>query len=199
MKRALLALALVPVVVFAQHRPRSTSAGGSSSSLGPSATGTSLTLTPGSLQVGQQGISTDGGVVLRSTLDVTGAVSGGSFAGPSGAGGVVTIAGGVQVSSNKAIYLNGATQTKYIWYASATDEIQVDGVPFTATNAKTKGSKTLLASSGTVTVTTGVKCVCSNETTGTAVKCPVSGTTLTISPGSSGADAGADVISYICL
>ncbi len=44
--------------------------GGTSSSLGPSATGTSLTLTPGPLRVGAAGISTDGGVTFATPAGV---------------------------------------------------------------------------------------------------------------------------------
>lgn len=62
------------------------------------------------------------------------------------------------------------------------------------TSALTKGSKTLVAGSGTVTVLSGAKCVCSEETNqANGVKCSVSGTTLTIT------GTGTDVITYVCL
>jgi len=71
MKRAILALALVAGVAFAQVPGRSarllippTGGGGASASLAPAATGTDLTLTPGPLKAGGAGISTDGGIVI---------------------------------------------------------------------------------------------------------------------------------------
>lgn len=59
----------------------------------------------------------------------------------------------------------------------------------------TKGSKVLSGGTGTVTVKSGAKCVCSLEVSaGTAApKCSVSSTTLTVT------GTGTDTISYICL
>lgn len=61
-------------------------------------------------------------------------------------------------------------------------------------SALVKGSKVLAAGTGTVTVLSGSKCTCTNETTALAVTCPVATTTLTITSG-----VGTDTVSYICL
>ncbi len=58
---------------------------------------------------------------------------------------------------------------------------------------RTKGTITLAAGTGTATVTSGCVPACSDTTAVAAVRCAVSGTTLTAT------GTGTDVISYLCL
>jgi hypothetical protein len=64
---------------------------------------------------------------------------------------------------------------------------------FTLSDTRMAGSITLSGGTGTATVYSGAKCVCSEVSNGTAGKCSVSSTTLTATYG-----AGSDVINYLC-
>lgn len=64
---------------------------------------------------------------------------------------------------------------------------------FVSNSATYSGTKTLAAGAGTTTVATGARCVCTDTTAAAAVKCSVSGTTLTF------AGTTTDVIAYFCF
>lgn len=87
----------------------------------------------------------------------------------------------------------GSSTLHGYFYADSTKGTLITG-KIQSEHAAVKGSKTLAAGTGTVTVLSGAKCVCTNETTALAATCPVSGTTLTITSG-----VGTDTVSYVCL
>lgn len=60
-------------------------------------------------------------------------------------------------------------------------------------NAANRGSITLAAGTGTATVLSGTKCVCTDSTANASVKCVVAATTLTAT------GTGTDVITYLCF
>jgi hypothetical protein len=72
----------------------------------------------------------------------------------------------------------------------------VDGagnVSLNASATRTKGTITLVAGTGTATVTSGCTPACSDTTAANAVRCTVASTTLTAT------GTGTDVISYLCF
>jgi hypothetical protein len=113
--------------------------------------------------------STTTGVVLSSSITVTGALAGDPcFVG------VPTAA--------------AALKAKFGCYVDAADSAKVWFSP----EDKQHGTITLSAGTGTATVTSGATCVCTDTTANASVKCAVSTTTLTAT------GTTTDVIAYDC-
>lgn len=103
--------------------------------------------------------------------------------------------GGLAVPSNKAIYMNGTTGT--IGFGITGGVVTTFGAAWDFSAAKVSvasnsGTMTLVAGTQTATVTTGARCVCTDQTAANAVRCSVATTTLTA------VGTGTDVITYLC-
>ncbi len=84
-----------------------------------------------------------------------------------------------------------AANTKLVGVDNEGDMVVTGAI--TAGSTLTRGAITLSGGTGTATVVSGATCVCSDATAANAVKCAVSGTTLTAT------GTGTDGINYVCL
>lgn len=111
--------------------------------------------------------------------------SGGSLTSLSGSG-----TNAVSIGTNGArIDFGGGTSD----YASSDGTTVTFAGPIHSAATQTVGSITLAAGTGTATVISGAKCVCTDTTANVSVKCAVSGTTLTAT------GTTTDVIAYLCI
>lgn len=133
------------------------------------------------------------GATTLSTLQTTSTVTVGT-----NAGSTIRAAGyGIGNNASNSIGVGlGATSVDYRTLSpTGTHTFQnKDGASTYATiGPGSVGVITLVAGSGTATVTTGMQCVCTDKTANASVKCVVSGTTLTAT------GTTTDQIVYVCL
>ncbi len=130
---AVVAALVVGALAVAQtsSRARLSTAGGASTSLGPSATGTDLTLTPGPLRVGAAGMSTDGGFTYATPAGVPVAI----FSAPATAT--------MNVNFGATLIQQWTAGTTYI-----ENSLQLDKASGTVASNTLTGAKTCLGTSG---------------------------------------------------